>query len=179
MVPLRLREWSFTSWALAATAVLGLGLVGFLVHLRGRVAAAEERFAEAKIDYEELKKLRSRYRELERQKSQLPRGGQVQAESYPGFLSEKIREVGLPAAPIKPTSRSGSGEKWKETEYAITLSGTPDAPISRTHFIQFLERVETEAPRFKSKHLFLTFDPAKESDAFLRASVTFSHFERK
>jgi hypothetical protein len=167
--------WTFTGWALAVSALLGVALVGLILHLNSRAEDQRGLYATARADYDTLEKLRLRYRDLEVRKRNMPVNPGSDGSSWQAYLSQRAQEAGLPTPSISPElSQRGA---LKESAYTVTLDAAAGATIPRQRFIRFLDQVERQRPGFKSKTVALTFSK-NAPDEFSRATATFSHFER-
>jgi hypothetical protein len=129
----------------------------------------------AKVDYDNLIKLRTQYRELEARINRLPPATEAGSQSPQLFLAQKAKEAGLPEPVIQ--SETPSRGPLKEQAYTVSLSGGSGTTVSRRQFVRFLELVESQRPSFKSKSITFKF-AAKTPDDFERVSATFSQFER-
>lgn len=172
------RRWSFTDAALAVSVVLALGLGGLLLHLSARASGAEATYAQAKRDYEAMLKLRAKYRELEARRQRMPQGPQVKPDSAPEFLSQKAVEAGL-SNPRIVTETPVQSPQWREQPWTLIVDGGSGGTVARRGFIRFLDLVESQSPSFKSKSITLRFAVERVPEDLTRASVTFSHFERR
>jgi len=166
--------WTFTGGALLVSAGLGVLLIGFIIHLNSRAADQKKRFEIASADYETVKKLRLKYRELKaRELTTPPETGPTQ--SWPTFLAQKAMDAGLPTPVIVPEMPSRG--PLKESAFTVSLDGGANGTVSRKQFVKFMDLVESQRPGFKSKTISFKFSTATPDD-FHRASATFSHFER-
>ena len=171
------RRWTFTGWALAVSAALGVGLLGLILHLQGRVGAARAEYALAKSGKETLETWRLRYRELEDRKRRMPPQSTGPSGSWLEFLAQKASEAGLPT-PSFATELPVKGGPWKESPFTVTIDAGSGGSLSRKSFVRFLDLVETQRPGFKSKNLGLRFAVERAPEDLTRANVTFSHFEK-
>jgi len=168
-------RWTFTGWALAVSAFLGLVLLGLIYHLDSRAEDQRLRYVAARAGYDTLEKMRLKYRELEVRKINMPVNPGSNGTSWQGFLAQKAKEAGLPSPSISPElSQRGA---LKESSYTVTLDAPTGGAVPRDRFVNFLYQVERQRPGFKSKAVTLTFSKTS-SDDFSRASATFSHFEQ-
>lgn len=170
------RRWTFTGWAFAFSATAGVLMLGGIYHLDTRGSDQRERLEKAKKDYEMVKSLRTRYRDLEIRKSKMPPESDRAPQSWQVFLAQKAGEAGLPTPVIMPEIVSTKGA-WKEHPFTVSLDAPSGSSISRRNVVRFLELVESQRPGFKTKNIMFKFATGA-SDDFARASATFSHFER-
>ena len=171
------RRWTFTGWAFAFSATAGVLLLGLIFHLDTRGGDQRERLETAKKDYDMVKGLRTRYRDLEIRKSKMPPDSDRAPQSWQVFLAQKAAEAGLPTPVIMPEIVTAKGP-WKEHPFTVTLDAPSGSSVSRRNVVRFLELVESQRPGFKTKNIMFKFAGPGASDDFARASATFSQFER-
>ena len=166
------RGWTFTGWALAISCALGAVMLGVIFYLDSVAESRRGAFEQAKKDYDTIKKLRLRYRQLEARKAKMPVSGGQDDQSWLAFLDSKARENQLPEARVQeePPARG----TLKERSYTVQIEAKQGTAFSRQNFVQFLDRVESQRPSFKSKYIMMKFAQGDLS----RATATFSHFDR-
>jgi hypothetical protein len=166
------RGWTFTGWALAISCALGAVMIGVIFYLDSVAESRRLSFEQAQKDYDTVKKLRLRYRQLEARKAKMPIAGGQDEQSWLAFLDSKARETQLPDARVQeePPSRG----PLKEKSFTVLIDTKQGATFPRQNFVQFLDKVETQRPSFKSKYIMMKFSQGDLS----RATATFSHFER-
>jgi len=172
------RRWSLTDAALAAAVVLAAGLGGLLLHLNSKSLGAERTYAQAVRDYQDMLKLRERYRDLEARKQRMPTGPQVNPGTAPEFLSLKATEAGL-SNPRIVTETPVQSPQWRELPWTLAVDGGAGGTVSRRSFIRFMDLVESQSPSFKSRSISIRFAVEKAPEDLKQATVTFSHFERR
>lgn len=166
--------WTFTGGALLVSAGLGVLLIAFIIHLNSRAAEQKRRFDLSNADYDAVKKLRLKYRELKARELKMPPDTGT-TQSWPTFLAQKATEAGLPTPLIVPEMPSRG--PLKESAFTVSLAGGANSTVSRKQFVKFMDLVESQRPGFKSKVISFKFSAASPED-FHNASATFSHFER-
>jgi len=166
------RGWTFTGWALAISCALGAVMLGVIFYLDSVAESRRQAFEQAKKDYDTVKKLRIRYRQLEARKAKMPIASGQGEQSWLAFLDSKARENQLPDARVQEETPSRG--PLKERSFTVQLDTKQGATFSRLNFVQFLERVESQRPSFKSKYIMMKFSQGDLS----RATATFSHFDR-